>query len=85
MVGINGTKEAIDAIKAGKMLASGDYNGFLQGCVSAMTAVRELCKLPVEKDAVFPATVIVKDNLSAYESPVESRSCPKCEEAIPKK
>lgn len=85
VVGINGTKEAIDAIKAGKMLASGDYNGFLQGCVSTMTAVRELRKLPVEKDVVFPATVITKDNLSAYESPVESRSCPKWEEAIAKK
>lgn len=85
VVGINGTKEAIDAIKAGKMLASGDYNGFLQGCVSTMTAVRELRKLPVEKDVVFPATVIAKDNLSAYESPVESRSCPKWEEAIAKK
>ena len=85
VVGINGTKEAVDAIKAGKMLASGDYNGFLQGCVSTMTAVRELRKLPVEKDVVFPATVITKDNLSAYESPVESRSCPKWEEAIAKK
>lgn len=85
VVGINGTKEAIDAIKAGKMLASGDYNGFLQGCVSTMTAVRELRKLPVEKDVVFPATVITKDDLSAYESPVESRSCPKWEEAIAKK
>lgn len=85
VVGINGTKEAIDAIKAGKMLASGDYNGFLQGCVSTMTAVRELRKLPVEKDVVFPATVIAKDNLAQFESPVESRSCPKWEEAIAKK
>lgn len=85
VVGINGTKEAIDAIKAGKMLASGDYNGFLQGCVSTMTAVRELRKLPVEKDVVFPATVIAKDNLAQYESPVESRSCPKWEEAIARK
>ena len=85
VVGINGTKEAIDAIKAGKMLASGDYNGFLQGCVSTMTAVRELRKLPVEKDVVFPAMVIAKDNLAQFESPVESRSCPKWEEAIAKK
>jgi len=85
VVGINGTKEAVDAIKAGKMLASGDYNGFLQGCVSTMTAVRELRKLPVEKNVVFPATVIAKDNLAQYESPVESRSCPTWEEAIAKK
>lgn len=85
VVGINGTNEAIDAIKAGKMLASGDYNGFLQGCVSTMTTIRELRKLPVEKDVVFPATVIAKDNVAQYETPVESRTCPKWEDAIAKK
>ena len=85
VVGINGTKEAVDAIKAGKMLASGDYNGFLQGCVSTMTAIRELRKLPVEKDVVFPATVIDKNNLSQYEMPVESRACPKWEDVVGKK
>lgn len=85
VVGINGTKEAVDAIKAGKMLASGDYNGFLQGCVSTMTTIRALRKLPVEKDVVFPATVIAKDNVAQYEAPVESRSCPKWEDAIAKK
>lgn len=85
VVGINGTKEAIEAIKAGKLLASGDYNGFLQGCVSTMTAIRELRKLPVEKEVVFPATAITKDNLAQFEAPVESRSCPKWEDAIAKK
>src|ERR1700753_1763282 len=29
VIGINGTKEAVDAIKAGNLLASGAYNGFL--------------------------------------------------------
>ncbi len=85
VVGINGTGEAIDAIKAGKMLASGDYNGFLQGCVSTMTTIRALRKLPVEKDVVFPATVIAKDNVAQYDTPVESRSCPKWEDAVAKK
>ena len=31
VVGINGTKEAMYVIKAGKMMASGDYNGFSAG------------------------------------------------------
>lgn len=82
VVGINGTKEAIDAIKAGKMLATGDYNGFMQGCLSAMTAVRHLRKLPVQSEIVFPATVIDKSNYQRWETPVESRSCPTWEEAI---
>ena len=40
VVGINGTKEGIDAIKAGKLLASGDFNGYLQGCIGTMAAIR---------------------------------------------
>jgi ribose transport system substrate-binding protein len=82
VVGINGTKEAIDAIKSGKMLATGDYNGFMQGCMAVMTAVRDLRKLPVQKEIVFPATVIDKTNYQQGEMPVESRSCPKWEDAV---
>lgn len=82
VVGINGTKEAIDAIKAGKMLATGDYNGFMQGCVSVMTALRELRKLPVQKEVIFPPVVIDKNNYQQWDVPVESRSCPKWEDAI---
>ena len=81
VVGINGTKEAIDAIKAGKLLASGDYNGFMQGCMAVMAAVRDLRKLPIEKEIVFPATVIDKANYARWDTPVESRSCPKWEDA----
>lgn len=82
VVGINGTKEAVDAIKAGKMLASGDYNGFLQGCVGTMAAIRELRKLPVPKEVVFKATVIDKSNYQAVDMPADKRSCPVWEEAI---
>ena len=39
-VGVNGTKEAMDAIKAGRLLASGDNNGYVQGCIGTMAAMR---------------------------------------------
>lgn len=82
VVGINGTKEAVDAIKAGKMLASGDYNGFLQGCVGTMAAIRELRKLPVPREVVFKAAVIDKSNYQASDVPADKRSCPPWDEAI---
>jgi ribose transport system substrate-binding protein len=77
VIGINGTKEAIDAIKAGKMLATGDYNGFLQGCVGTMTAVRQLRGQPVLKEVMFKPTVVDKTNYQPLDTPVEQRSCPK--------
>jgi ribose transport system substrate-binding protein len=82
VIGINGTKEAVDAIKAGRMLASGDYNGFLQGCIGTMIAVRELRKLPVVKELVLPAAVIDKTNYQPWDIPAENRSCPKWEQAV---
>jgi len=82
VVGVNGSKEAIDLIKSGKMLASGDYNGFLQGCVSTMTAIRAIRKMPVEKEMVFPPVVISKNNVQQFEAPLEQRTCPPWEEAI---
>jgi hypothetical protein len=35
---INGSKEAVDLIKAGDMVASGDYNGLVKGCLGAEIA-----------------------------------------------
>src|SRR5258706_2060442 len=81
VIGINGTKEAVDAIKSGKLLASGDYNGFLQGCVGTIIAIRSLRKEPVIPEIVLKPTVITKANYQPYETPVESRACPSWDEA----
>ncbi|MCX7156679.1 MAG: sugar ABC transporter substrate-binding protein [Rhodocyclales bacterium] len=82
VIGINGTKEAIDAIKAGKMLATGEYAAFEQGCVSTMAALRHLRKLPVVKEVVFPASVVHKGNYQPYDIPADKRSCPKWEDVV---
>jgi ribose transport system substrate-binding protein len=82
VVGINGTKEAIDAINAGKMLATGDYNGFLQGCLGTMAALRALRGQPVPKEIVLPAAVIDKSNTASQAVPVEQRKCPRWEDAV---
>jgi len=68
VIGINGTKEAIDAIKAGRMLATGDYNGFLQGCVATMTAIRKVRNQPVLKEVVFKPAVIDRTNYQAWDN-----------------
>jgi ribose transport system substrate-binding protein len=82
VIGINGTKEAVDAIKAGKLLASGDYNGFLQGCIGTIIAARTLRKQPVVSEIVLKPTVVSKENYQPYDTPVESRTCPTWEQAL---
>jgi len=80
IIGINGTKEAVDAIKTGKLLASGDYNGFMQGCLGTMIAIRTLRKEPTIPEIVLAPTVITKDNYQPYDVALETRSCPSWEE-----
>ena len=80
VIGINGTKEAVDLIKAGKMLASGDYNGFIQGCLGVQIAVRHLAGKPVPKEIMLKPVVIDASNYQPYDVPVEQRTCPKLEE-----
>ena len=76
VVGINGSKEAVELIKAGTLLASGDFNGFIQGCLGVEIAVRNLHKQPTPKEVILKPIVIDKTNYSPYETPVEERSCP---------
>ena len=80
IIGINGTKEAVDLIKAGKMLASGDYDGFAQGCLGVEAAVRAVRKEAVPKEVMLKPTVIDNTNFQNFETSIEQRQCPKLSE-----
>jgi ribose transport system substrate-binding protein len=76
VVGINGSKEAVELIKSGRLLASGDFNGFIQGCIGTEIAMRNLHKEQTPKEVMLKPVVIDKTNLAPYETPVEQRTCP---------
>jgi ribose transport system substrate-binding protein len=80
LVGINGSKEAIDLIKAGKMHATGSADPFMQGCLGLLVTVRSLRKMPVPKEVMVTPTIIDASNLKQFDVPIESRTCPKLEE-----
>ena len=82
VVGINGSKEAIDLIKADKMLASGEFNGFIIGCLGTEIAARNLRKQPVPKEVIVKPAVYEKANLAKYEPRSEMRECPTLEDEL---
>ena len=82
VIGINGTKEGVDAVKAGKLLATGDHNPFLQGCLGTMVAIRYLRKQPVPREFIFPPVVIDKSNYQAADMPLTARQCPKWDDMV---
>lgn len=82
VVGINGTQEAIDSIKSGKLLATGDYNGFLQGCVGTMLAVRAVRKQQVPTEVIFKPVVIDSSNVKRFDVQLKGRQCPVWEDGL---
>ena len=66
------------------MVASGDYNGFIEGCVAAQLAIRAARKQAVPKEAILRTIVVDKSNVGPYELPVEKRTCPTVEAAVEK-
>ena len=81
-VGINGSKEAVELIKSGKLLASGDFKGFIQGCIGTEIAVRNLRKQPTPNEVILKPIVITETNFAPYETPVEQRACPTLEQIV---
>lgn len=77
VVGINGSKEAVELVKSGKLLATGDFNGFIQGCLGVEIAVRNLRREPTPTEIILKPVVIENANYQAHETPVEQRQCPK--------
>ena len=82
VVGINGSKEAIDLIKADKMLATGEFNGFVIGCLAVEIAVRNLRKQPVPNEVVLKPAVYDKANFEQYQARAEMRECPTLEDEL---
>ena len=76
IVGINASKEAIELIKAGDMLASGDYNGLIEGCLGAEIAIRALRKQPVPKEVMAKTAVVDKSNLAGLRNPGGTAALP---------
>ena len=79
VVGINGTQEAIDAIKSGKLLGTASADPFMQGCLGTLVAIRSLRHLPVPREHVLPSMFLSRDTYKPYDVPVEQRVCPKWE------
>jgi ribose transport system substrate-binding protein len=79
IAGINASKEVVELIKTGELLASGDYNGLVEGCLGTEIAIRTLRKQPVPKEVMAKTSVVDKSNYQAYEIPAERRPCPTLE------
>jgi ribose transport system substrate-binding protein len=84
VIGINGSTEVLELIKSGDVLASGDYYGFIQGCIATEIAVHHLRKEDAPKEVILKSVMVDKSNIEPYETPVTKRTCPTLESVAKK-
>lgn len=79
VVGINASAEVLPLIKSGEILATGDYNGYEQGCLAAEIAGRHLQHQETPKEVILKSVVVDRTNYQPYETPMDKRTCPTLE------
>ncbi|KPK18151.1 MAG: hypothetical protein AMJ67_11545 [Betaproteobacteria bacterium SG8_41] len=76
VVGVNAVPEAITAIKAGKLLATADFDALKIACVATEAALRHLRGERVPREILLPAQIVDASNYAAWDRPLEQRPCP---------
>jgi len=76
VVGVNALPDAIDAIKAGRMLASADFDAMKISCIATEAALRHLRGQQVPPEIMLPVQIVDASNYAAWDMPLEKRQCP---------
>jgi len=76
VVGVNAVPEAVAAIKAGRLLASADFDAMKIACIATETALRHLRGERVPREILLPVQIVDASNCAAWDAPFEQRSCP---------
>ena len=76
LVSINGTPDAVAAIRDGRLLATASFNTLRFGCLAMEAAARTLRGQPVPRRIVLPADIIDDTNWAAWDRPYEARERP---------
>jgi ribose transport system substrate-binding protein len=75
LVSINGTPDAVAAIKAGDMLASACFDTLAFGSIAVEAALRHRRGDAVPAEILLPAAIIDAKNAAAWDKPYEQRDC----------
>lgn len=82
ITGINAVPDAITAIKAGRMLATVDFDAMKMGCLATEAAIRHLRGEKVPGEIVLPVQIVDRTNCVRWDKPFEERECPRWEDVV---
>ncbi len=84
VVGVNAVPEAIAAIKAGRMLATADFDAMAMACIATEAALRHLRGESIPARIMLPVQVVDKANCANWDRPYAERNCPAWEDVLPR-
>lgn len=82
MASVNGTPDAVAAIRQGRLVASASFNTLGFGCLAAEAAARFLRGERVPRRIVLPADIIDATNCEQWDKPYEARPRPQWETTV---
>ena len=82
VVSINGVPEAVEAVKAGSLLAIAEFDGFKIACVATEIGLKAVRGQSVPKQIIIPGAIITKANYAPWLVPYKERTCPSADEYV---
>jgi ribose transport system substrate-binding protein len=79
IIGVNAVPEAITALKAGRLLATADFDALKISCLATEAAIRHLRGERVPREIRLPVQVVDAANCAPWDRPLEERECPRWE------
>ena len=82
VIGVNAVPEAIAELKAGRLLATVDFDALKISCIATEAAIRHLRGQPVPREIMLPVQIVDAANCAPWDKPLEERECPGWEDVI---
>jgi len=76
VIGVNAVPDAITAIKAGRLLATVDFDAMKISAVATEAALRHLRGEVVPREIILSTQIVDRANCLAWDVPLERRQCP---------
>jgi ribose transport system substrate-binding protein len=82
VTGVNALPEAIEAIKAGTLLATADFDAMKISCIATEAAIRHLRGEAVPKEIILPVHIVDRANCAPWDRPLGERQCPRWSDIV---
>ena len=77
VTGVNALPDAIQALAAGDLLATADFDALKIACVATEAALRHLRGERVPREVILPVQIVDAANYSEWQRPLDERECPR--------